>query len=715
MTVSTATGWRDVAARVLVMLLAATLLLSAPAPARATQTESVPARCAACRKKFTAVRVRSSNTYGGIDTDGCVCPNGDAFLTWLVVTCPHCLCSRIPAHRERAPWGDAAQQYLAEQAKDRPFPESASQEDIPTVRKFELAVGLLEAEGAPAQMRAALWRMAAWALRTEARERTLAPEHGWDDDVPDAWDELASRQWNARVVADRQSRGSRTLTGRELGAAAQLLEREPDDVLVRLRHALVLRAHGELHAALPLLRELRKARAPKGAGSDVEQTVGWAAATAVTEVMQAELERTMLQRALDSVTEATASGDEEDAEGNEDEDNDDDENEPVDDDVIGERLRGAWFVWECRRRLGDDEGAAELFRGLAAAGELADPVLLVSHDVAAHVGEHSPLWAAAVEQAWQARLEALVDVVVGGEESGLDDVESAAQRLARFADAGALPSLIALLDETDAVAAAGAVTALAGYESLRPDVLARIEALADDPDADVEVRWAAVYALERWGARSSVEVFRGLAVEPDDYLLEPALRGLGVTGDPEDVEAIVRRADEEPEAALWGISVLCGRAFDDIDEFKSWYAENPDSRTWPAHEIATLRDAPVGSEPLTNAALLELVAEHLVDPSLPVRWTAYRALRDHAGLDLASAQFRYEGVFRNPRDPNEPIDLDVLLGRGGALFWGGVPVFDLDDMGPAIQPLRDQDGAHVWERGVARWRASLGLAPYDDR
>lgn len=237
------------------------------------------------------------------------------------------------------------------------------------------------------------------------------------------------------------------------------------------------------------------------------------------------------------------------------------------------------------------------------------------------------------------------------------------------------------------------------------EVSERVERRVADAEEDPEFRWAGIEALAQWALPSSAAVFRQvLAREEDDYLHGPAIRGLGLTGEPTDVPALIAAAAAEPEPAIEALSLLAGRAFESVREFETWRKTREDGSTWVRD---ALRAESAGLDRLDAPAAAPLLVDLLVHPSLPIRWNAFRALRAKTGKSLGLREVLSRGRFNSPESPDLPLDLSHVLGDGWTVSYRGVPGFDMDALGAALQPVRDRDGAIRWERAAARWRAAL--------
>jgi len=658
--------------RAVAALLAAALL---PSYGRATTFEEVDARCPACAHRFKARQPKSSNAFGGIDADGCVHANGDSPLPWLVRVCPKCPCAREPGDHDRPPAGEKARAFLEEAALWSRRPG-----------RHELAAGLLEAEGAPPAQRAEAWLREAWTVRGHVRAELLHPEDEWDPSVPKEWRALLDEARQVETSLDRTVLGARTRAGREMLAAREILRaaesaKVPEPGLLLKKHLVrvVALSHGEqgLVRDLPADGGKQPPRFFPGEKAEERGVEGWTRYSATNLGSSAQLERESLRKCLDACLVDLAEG----------------------------RLRGpgkartAWMASECCRRLGNDLNASSWLARFLDADDCPDGVLVLLRDVAAVVGDGTPSWKARVERAWDERIASLVGLLADPEKG-----EDAAARLAKIADPAALPALVkSLAGEGKACAAA----ALAGYEEPGPEALKALQGIASDTEEDPEARWRAVEALAATAAPSSAAALRK-ALADGGLLAEPATRGLGLVGDASDVPAILAAAEEEPKPALRALSLLAAREFKSGEEFRPWWEKNRE-RGREAWALEALRAAGATLDRLEDKASVPALVPLLENRSLPVRWNTFRALRAATGKGIAIRDVLYEGRMRNPEPPDAPLDLDHVLGNGWTIGYGALADFDLDAMGDLVQPLRDRDGKHAWERALARWRKALSL------
>jgi len=432
---------------------------------------------------------------------------------------------------------------------------------------------------------------------------------------------------------------------------------------------VVLRCHGELAAATAELQLLRGQDTPSEPDDAARATHDWA-----TEI-EAELgrdiagARKMLERCLDAEKQAYA----QDPKSN----------------LAASRL----MIGECFRRLGDDPTASKVMRRLRVMGTLPEWAVLVMHDTAFWTGDQTPRWASELRAEWNSRVDAMVTGL-----SQPDDVERASESLSLLADAGARKSIVSALTGDDEAAATGAALAITGYENPGEEALTTLERAVADPEGDVELRWQGIETLVLWGRRSSAPAFRAVLAEDDDFILEPALRGIGLTGGPQDVAAILKRSDEEPEAAALALSLLTGETFETVEGFSSWAEENAEKDRW----IDTaLRDAGATADSLATPAAVPELIELLAASALPIRWNAFRRLRAITGQDFAVHQVRYVGRAPSPESPDAELDLEMVRGDGWTVSYG--PLIDMEALGPLVQPVRDRDGRIRWRRARARW------------
>ncbi len=307
-------------------------------------------------------------------------------------------------------------------------------------------------------------------------------------------------------------------------------------------------------------------------------------------------------------------------------------------------------------------------------------------------GDATPQWREAVVAEWDSRIGELLAAAADPVEG-----EEAAVQLAELADASVHAQLLDLLTEVDT--APTAVLALAGYEAPAADVVIKLSREVADLDADVEIRWNGMDALVAWAEPASVTTFRAALAEDDDFVLEPALRGLGLTGDLADVPAILARADEEPEAAVWALSLLVGRRFTSMGTFRAWWAKNRKDETLVER---ALRKA--GAEIDDPDSRVPSLIALLDQTSLPVRWNAFRRLRSITGERFGGRQVVYEGRVQNPESPRGELSVEHVLGSGWTVAYTGGVGFDLNAMGPAMQPMRDSDGRGRWNRALGQWQ-----------
>ena len=141
-----------------------------PSPIPVGCCKEVDVVCPIDGTKFTAIRIESSNDWGGVDGDYCAHALGGAPIVFHAWTCP-CCCYTGLAHRAEVDFAPArAERRNAILGKLRPrtlIRSDARQCDIPGHAKFDLLAQCLLLADAPACDVANAWLWASWVVRVK--------------------------------------------------------------------------------------------------------------------------------------------------------------------------------------------------------------------------------------------------------------------------------------------------------------------------------------------------------------------------------------------------------------------------------------------------------------------------------------------------------------------------------------------------------------------
>ena len=649
------------------------LLVAVAGPAEATTFDEKRVDCPVCAKPFPALKLKSSNTYGGYDSDLCVHANGEPPNPFLVWTCPSC---RFSARAEQFGKGvpeETKKKILAGWPDAPPgFPAKGDQRSIPTWQKWELAGRILDETKASGAARKNLWRDAAFAERCTSsdglsvvrKDKSLRP--GLDDAMERVFDRAIECPPTGPELLTRSARFIRAAQEILAEAAKAPAAERP---FLDLAAGAVLRRRGEFVAAAVPLKRVAEA---KDAPAPLRE-----AARALLESI--EREKRFLERAValvrlpkDELLKLVL--DKED------------------------RARGGWTLAESFRRLGEDDQAAAWARAALVSKEAGDWMFLLAGEVLARKDAGGPLWTAAVNEglaSWKKGLLARLR-----DES---TAEAAAAVLGLLEDPALLPDLLAAFAGADATAAQHAATAIGGYSE--PGAAA-VEALAKfvaDENSDLVVRWSATEALCVLAPESAGPALL-VAARSDGVVREAACRALGRAGEADAVPALLAAAKEDPGAALPALSLLALRELASLDAAEAWWKENRSRKRadWTRDAFrAAGADLPA---PPDRAAVPRLV-ELLENESLPVRWAAFRALRSISGRSFGREEILDEGRINSLTAPVVPFTVEEVLGDGRSVSYGAVPGAEMGAMLEKMTPHVKVDNARVsWRRAQAQWR-----------
>jgi HEAT repeat protein len=664
-------GRRTARAAAAIALLA--LLLAASGPARATTLKDRAVDCPVCTKPFTALEVKSTNTFGGYDSDLCVHAHGTPPASFLVWTCPSC---RYSARSSRFPKGvsDATRKRILSGWPEAPagFPAKGDQRSIPAWQKYELAGRILDEEKGKTGERLAFWRDAAFAERCDSMD-ALDPEDR-DGPLGPGFDAALGRVLDLAREIPPHGDGRRTRAGRQIAAAREALAEAAKSPpaerhFLELAAAAVLRSRGEFGRAAKALSGLAAAKdAPEAVRS---------AARALLESI--DREKAFLGRAVGTVRLPK-------------------EELPklVLDDEPG--ARSGWTLAESFRRLGEDDQAEAFARAALGSKSAGDWMFLLSREVLSAEGAGGPRWTAAAKEAgaaWEKRLLARLR----DEEAG----EEAAAVLGRLGDPALVPALLEALRGEDTTAAQFAAAALGGFAepgAAAEEALAKIVA---DEEADVEVRWRATEALSVLAPEAARPALLA-AAGSGGVVREAAIRGLGRAGEADAFPVLLAAAKEDPKAALPALSLAATREFKDVGAAAAWWEKNR-SRTRAEWTRDAFREAGADlPSPPTRASAPRLM-ELLENPSRPVRWAAFRALRSISGRSLGREEVLDEGEVKSPTKAVAPYTVEEVLGEGRIVFHGQVPEWDMGEFLGKVSPdLKTDNARPSWERARAQWR-----------
>ena len=645
----------------------AMLVLTAGA-ALATTFRDRPVDCPVCAKPFTALEVRSANTFGGYDSDLCVHAKGTPPSSFQVWTCPSCRYSaRAPAFAKGV--SGATKKKLLSGWPEAPvgIPAAATQREIPAWKKYEIAGRILDEEGARPSDRLRIWRDAAFAERCAANE-LLDPVR-----KDPGFSAAMERIEDARREASPATDGLRTRAGRYMFAARSLLEADAkapagERSARDLAAGAVLRGRGEFETST---EALRRAAESKGGSPAVREAAK--ALLASIEREKGFLDRSVSTMRLpkDALLKLELDA------------------EPA--------ARTGWTVAETFRRLGEDEQAAGFLRAVFASPGAQDWMFLLAREVLATAGEGTPLWTATARDGcgkWGKGLFARL--------RDPEAAEAAAAVLGRLGDAALVPELLAALKGDDTTAAQFAAAALGGFEEPGAEAEKALAAIVADGDADPEIRWRAIEALLVLSPECGRQSFT-VALEGSSLVREPAILGLGRVGEAGAVPLLLAAAKEEPKPALAALSLLAVREFPSVAAAAVWWEKNR-SRTRAEWTREALKEAGADLPAVPDRAALPVLAELLENRSLPVRWAAYRLLRSVSGRSLGRTEVLYEGVVGNATKSVVPITVEEVFGTGRIISEGPIPEYDLGEfMGKVVPSLKEDDARGSWQRARALW------------
>jgi HEAT repeat protein len=585
------------------------VLLLLAVPALATTLSSEDATCPVCEKDFTAITIRSTNSFGGTDLDLCRHANGTEPRRYYVWTCPFCWFSAWGGEFEEGVGEETKKRILAELAPSTEVPEGSSQDAIPPWVKYELAATVAMWNGAKEDEVANLWLNAAWATRNDA-------DDVWEDlerkhpDLYSLLDQIGEKQWErggdgpAPYPAFRNS-----LRGIRAGRAAKedLPEAEPDRSVHLLRAAMFLRWRGEDSEARPLLESIAEGEAVPAPIR--EQAM----------LLLASLDREVRYRKifLEHCDKALKAG----------------------------LLEGPGLVAfryiraDTLRRLGRRKAAIDGYLAAMETGEDKPWISELAAWMLDRIGAaeaHSDR----IRELKARRREKLVKRLADPETS-----EDAAEGLADILDPQAAPGIAAALASEDEDVRKRAAGCLTAYDDPGPDAVAALgRMLVEDPRPLAAMKAAeALLAIADPRAKDALEK----AIGAEDNRGVTAAEALGLAGDTSSVPALLKARKRWPGTAEVALSQLTNREFESEESFEAWWkAHRAEPRSaWVVDGFAR---AGLEIKAPGKRESIPLLIEALGDDRYWIRTNALRALRDQTGrrtgwkeiLDLDDSDYR---------------------------------------------------------------------------
>jgi len=574
------------------------LLLLVVVPAYATTKERVDVTCPVCEHEFAAFSIRSTNTFGGIDFDFCAHARGETPNSHWVWACPSC---------RYATWADNFQEPLDDDARTKlraaldaglKIALDSDQREIPGRDKFTLMLQVMEHRKAAASDLANVALLGAWVERLE--RPYIGDRIKEVPELRECWDGLGKELERRMEAMGGDAESGLTWPRRRILVATEILA-EPTSAgssqnlsdVRKLRAASMLRSHGENALATATLRRLADE-------TDVHAVVREIA----KELLEGIEHETRLQtRWLAYAERAFDAGEWTGA-------------------AAGFR---AHQVGDTHRRLGHDDKALAWYERA-----LRDPGVQASvFDVTRECVErwcNGRISADDLDALRRARLEALLDQLEDPETA-----RSAYRSLRVLAEPATLPRVIAALAHADDTVREYAALTLKFMPELPDegiDALCRV--LMEDLD-DPEENAAA--ALLAHGSPRSREAFLVGIDSSTRRTRELSARGLGMTGEAEDVTRLLELVEMYPDTegeVCEALTQLTCRSVKKIDAFRTWWLEHS-KETRADWTKAVFAIGGIELDGVDDRVRQQRLIEALRSEDVPLRCAALRRLRELTG------------------------------------------------------------------------------------
>jgi hypothetical protein len=506
----------------------------------ATSFETKSVTCPVCTNAVQVYTVASTNSFGGVDDDGCVHAAGWQPLSVAVWLCPRCCYANGAGEFSRGVGAETARWIRTELRPPATVAPDADQLKTPAWLKFEMALRIQEKDGRDKSSLAALARLASFATRVERQDLSTFTR-GPLVEVPEwrqSWDSFVETR-KELIAGPTQASVARA----DIGAATAMLDRatgERDSSSAALLAAWRLSLRGENVQALKALDAL-------GAALKVP---GQAAAIAALRESIAH-ERAFQERFLRYLDDVDrGAGPSPDEPGT-----------------------LSFAKAEALRRLGRDrEANVEYLRALEAGVSLRAFEIARRHLTTASSGVSASVDMAAL---WRRSLQKSVE--------RLDDPKTsraAAEELAHSGDREAARLLADRLESRETEVRQSAALALRWI----PDVdEATIDALGKAIVAEHDAR-ASIYAastLASFGDARSVKYFAAMTGPHVERVREIAVEALALLGDAEH-SATILSASVSVEVKVRSLSILTNRGHASVEAARDWVTAHggEPSRLW---------------------------------------------------------------------------------------------------------------------------------------
>jgi hypothetical protein len=573
------------------------LLLAAP-PAPATTTQPKEVRCPVCAKTITVLTISSTNSAGGPDFDLCIHAAGEEPRTLRLWTCPHCLHTQWGGDFEKEVPEELARKVREELKPPCPIDPGADQRKIPAWAKYRLALTIAAWREATAEELAQLALEGAFATRADSYEDEFQ-EGGRPEEVTALLRDLAARaEADVAEVSPvfRACRIHLRVADLLVEGVATLPADSGERSLRVLLAASFRRLRGEDAPVAPLLAALAAdASAPARYREAARELLASAAR-----------QREFLAEFLKHSERALAE-------------------KPADEEF---RALLPWFRAEALRRTGRTEEAAAACEAVMTSSSTPPFLSAMLPELIAAVGGAaiSPERRAEIDRKWrEGALARLVDP---------ESAKDAYRELRARTDPLAVPVIVAALKHESPVVREYAALTLKFYDDPGPEA---VDALLDlvAREAEGTPREKAEYALrEICSPRCRAWYEKTLAVE-----------ALGCIGTGETVALLTPRLAADPRTVLAALARLANRAFESPEDFSTWHGEHG-KETRAEWVRAGFREAGYEIDDLAADAAVPLLLSALADERDPIRWNAFRALREKTGLSIAREAF----TRQRPRD-----------------------------------------------------------------